>query len=169
MQTLPGACRSSIFSTWINALGSELLATTTEVGQDKFNRASHTASCLAWDCFQGSTELDCHTVKPCYCVAVQLQGQWILRFDDTNPKTCSRENVAAYMQVCGALTAPAVPTDAAPSSSAYPPSGHTARCSWTPQARPVPAELRQLRWILQLSWSIKTASTSFSMGCWCSA
>lgn len=28
-----------------------------------------------------------------------LQGKWILRFDDTNPNTCTADNVEAYMQV----------------------------------------------------------------------
>jgi len=67
--------------------------------------------------FQGSFEVDRHTVPSCSCASVQPQGQWILRFDDTNPKTCSRANVEAYMQVCAALTTPAVPTTAAPSTA----------------------------------------------------
>mgnify|MGYP001807651044 CR=1 FL=1 len=29
---------------------------------------------------------------------VALQGKWILRFDDTNPKTCHKENVEAYLK-----------------------------------------------------------------------
>jgi hypothetical protein len=50
-----------------------------------------------------------HVAVVCHCCWLPLllptvtvftaQGRWILRFDDTNPKTCSRENVAAYLRV----------------------------------------------------------------------